>query len=52
MVQGMVTLSQAAGVGCGGRGELELGRAAARETLHVPGWRGVAVLIEVLRGRP
>lgn len=50
----MVTLSEAAGVDRGGGGELELelDGAAARETLHVPGWRGVAVLIEVLRGRP
>lgn len=52
VVQGMVTISQAAGVGRGGGGELEVGRAAAGETFHVPGWRGVAVLIEVLRGGP
>lgn len=50
VVQGVVAVGQAAGVGRGR--ELELGRAAARETLHVPGWGGVAVLIEVLRGRP
>lgn len=51
MLQGVVAFNQAAGVG-GGGGEVELGRTAAGETLHVPGWKGAAVLIEVLRGRP
>lgn len=51
VIQGMVAVSQATGMGRG-RGELELGRTSTGETLHVPGRRGVAVLIEVLRGRP
>lgn len=52
VVQGEVAVGEAAGVSRGCRGELELGGAATGETLHVPGWGGVAVLIEVLRGRP
>lgn len=52
VVQGRVTFSQATGMGWDGRRELELSGTATRETLHVPGWGGVTVLIEVLWGRP
>lgn len=52
VVQGVVAVGKAAGVSRGCGGELELGGPGAGETLHVPGWGGVAVLIEVLGGRP
>lgn len=52
VVQGEVAVGVATGVSRDCGRELELRRAATGETLHVPGWRGVAVFIEVLRGRP
>lgn len=52
VVEGVVAVGVATGVSRDCGRELELRRAATRETLHVPGWRRVAVLIEVLRGRP
>lgn len=52
VVQGGVAVGIATGVSRDCGRELEVRRAATGETFHVPGWRGVAVLIEVLRGRP